>query len=1256
MPTYGDATIVIRADASKVEKDIDRQASSGTKRAGRKLADALNSGLLEGTKSLGKDLSSNLSTSLAKGFSKLTVLDTAKTKMSGLIRATDSVRDSLKTAVSSTTGFVKGIGKSVTENEKLKKSLGGTYTKLKGVGTGLAVATAGLGAIGPPLAALTASTAALGAGMFGAQLGVVAFVQAAKPQLENVTDALTLYEATQENVGQTTKAVKQEQKKYQEALKGMPPAVRAFTLDLIKLKDEYEDWSAKLAPDVFKPFKTGINIIRTILPQLSPLVRGTAGVFEEFAQSVLKASKSDEFFTWVADFSAAAGYTLANTLETVKNLFVGVLAILHAFAPASSEVSGGLVTLSASFRDWAMSLEGSQGMEDFLAFGQQSGPMLKNLGSAFLQIMKAMEPFAGSMLITANAFSVLVANTPAPVIAALAQAFVAASVAARLYAPVATAVKTALDIGGVATKTVTGVGQFTAGLFSAKAAASEASGTIGTLGGKVRDTGAALVSATASAFKWAAAQTAMSVATAASTTKLVIQQTAMKLIHGATLAWTAAQWLLNTALIGNPIGIVIAVIVALVAAIVVAYKNSETFRNVVQAVWSTVKSAISSVVSWVTSTAVPALSGAWSAIWSALKTVASAISSAWNSVWSTLKTVGSWVVNTLAPWFKTFQATLEFVFKAIIILIKAWWELSVKPTFTAATAGLKALGAVFTWLYDNAVKPAWNAIKSLVTATCTALKTQWTTVVQPALKSLGAVFKWLYDSAIKPAWNSAKSLVQSVCSSLKTLWTSTVQPALKALGSAFSSLYNSVIKPVWNSIKSAVSGAWSAIKPVFSAMKIGVAAVKTAFGAARDGIRTAWNSLEGIAKKPIKFMINTVLNKGLIKAFNWLGAKVGGPHIDNIPLPFAKGGVLPGYTPGRDVHQFYSPTGGLLALSGGEAVMRPEFTKAVGGPKGVDRLNTLARSGELSGDFAGGGVIGRGSRSGGVHHYLGGGVIDWIKKQGSNAFDWVGDKASAIWQAFKNPIKYFASKVPTMTGTGVVKDLAGAARVELVDSSVDKVKSMFDTFNKAYSAGGGVKFAKMKTWINDHLGIPYLWGGTGPRYDCSGFTQAASKAGGVSIPRTAKEQQKASKRIAGSAIRGGDLAFNGSPAHHVMMALGGGKWAQAPHSGDVTKISTLGTTSFTNFGRTFAGGGVWKPPVFDNGGILPPGVSAVSNRTGRPESLIPTDQLPVGDTNISIQLSLEDLAQLKTLDDFLEMLKGTRGRKRRTARSGTVTA
>jgi SLT domain-containing protein len=75
----------------------------------------------------------------------------------------------------------------------------------------------------------------------------------------------------------------------------------------------------------------------------------------------------------------------------------------------------------------------------------------------------------------------------------------------------------------------------------------------------------------------------------------------------------------------------------------------------------------------------------------------------------------------------------------------------------------------------------------------------------------------------------------------------------------------------------------------------------------------------------------------------------------------ATGGILPGYTPGKDVHHFVSPTAGNLHLSGGEAIMRPEWTQAVG-PGFVDKMNLLARTKGVGGvrkemKFANGGVF-----------------------------------------------------------------------------------------------------------------------------------------------------------------------------------------------------------------------------------------------------------------------------------------------------------
>ena len=102
------------------------------------------------------------------------------------------------------------------------------------------------------------------------------------------------------------------------------------------------------------------------------------------------------------------------------------------------------------------------------------------------------------------------------------------------------------------------------------------------------------------------------------------------------------------------------------------------------------------------------------------------------------------------------------------------------------------------------------------------------------------------------------------------------------------------------------------------------------------------------------------------------------------PFPtasYATGGRLPGYTPGRDVHQFYSPTGGIINLSGGEGIARPEVIDVLG-EDWLDGANLAARTGgqravqKFLGGFANGGRV----PEFGVQSFAKGGRFEGIQK------------------------------------------------------------------------------------------------------------------------------------------------------------------------------------------------------------------------------------------------------------------------------------
>ncbi|SEG62754.1 Cell wall-associated hydrolase, NlpC family [Actinacidiphila yanglinensis] len=100
------------------------------------------------------------------------------------------------------------------------------------------------------------------------------------------------------------------------------------------------------------------------------------------------------------------------------------------------------------------------------------------------------------------------------------------------------------------------------------------------------------------------------------------------------------------------------------------------------------------------------------------------------------------------------------------------------------------------------------------------------------------------------------------------------------------------------------------------------------------------------------------------------------------------------------------------------------------------------------------------------------------------------------------------------------------------------------------------------------IGLPYVWGATGPgAYDCSGLTQAAWKAAGVSLPRTTYTQINAGTRVGESELRPGDLVFFYSGISHVGLYIGHGEMIHAPHPGAPVQIAPVSEMPFAGATR-----------------------------------------------------------------------------------------
>ncbi|MEV5493327.1 NlpC/P60 family protein [Streptomyces bobili] len=94
------------------------------------------------------------------------------------------------------------------------------------------------------------------------------------------------------------------------------------------------------------------------------------------------------------------------------------------------------------------------------------------------------------------------------------------------------------------------------------------------------------------------------------------------------------------------------------------------------------------------------------------------------------------------------------------------------------------------------------------------------------------------------------------------------------------------------------------------------------------------------------------------------------------------------------------------------------------------------------------------------------------------------------------------------------------------------------------------KADKALAFARAQIGRPCVTGATGPEsYDCSSLTQAAWRAAGVTLPRTALDQARDFTRVDLGELRPGDLVFFFDDLSHTGLCTGNGMMIHAPGPG-----------------------------------------------------------------------------------------------------------
>ncbi|MFE9335276.1 phage tail tape measure protein [Streptomyces sp. NPDC007063] len=558
------------------------------------------------------------------------------------------------------------------------------------------------------------------------------------------------------------------------------------------------------------------------------------------------------------------------------------------------------------------------------------------------------------------------------------------------------------------------------------------------------------------------------------------------------------------------------------------------------------------------------------------------------------------VALVVVAWQKsdTFRRVVIGAWEGIKTAALYAWENVLRPVFTK-------IGEIATWLYQNIIKPVFAGIMIVWKVWWFAARTYFA-FVRTAIKVAAGVVKWLYFNVFKPVFSAIMKVIKIWWGGVKVYF-SAVRGAFRKVADVAKWLYSNIIKPVFGWIADKAKWLWKVgVKPSFDALKHGVSLVAKGFSKAKDAISKAWGKVKEIAAKPVRFIVNTVYNGGIVPTWNKIAKAFGAPTLKKAPK-FATGGILPGYTPGRDPHQFYSPTGGSLALSGGEAIMRPEFTRAVG-PGFVNRMNLAARSGGVSGVRAAmGGAGGQAFKNGGIFGWVSK-ASDLATGAGSKAWDLA--KKGASW--LKDGVKASARAGLNAVVKPLIRRISGSPSLykDMVTRIPKKIISSILSFSgkadkKLTAAGviGGGGFKAAQRWAKTQNGKRYQWGGNGnPSWDCSGYMSAIE-----SVIRG----QRPHRRWATGAFPPGTSGWKRNAKSPFMIGItNAGVGHTAGTINGVNVESRGGGVHYGGSARGYKNGmftsrwGYKGPVKHDLGGWLMPGDTMVRNQTRKPEPVL----------------------------------------------------
>lgn len=314
----------------------------------------------------------------------------------------------------------------------------------------------------------------------------------------------------------------------------------------------------------------------------------------------------------------------------------------------------------------------------------------------------------------------------------------------------------------------------------------------------------------------------------------------------------------------------------------------------------------------------------------------------------------------------------------------------------AAWAGVKrAAQATVDWF----VKTAWPVLKKIFAQIGAVATWLWKNAMAPAFRGIGAVISWWYKNVVKRYFTLVGTILRGAGAVAMWLWKNAFAPAFRGIAAVASWLWGKVLKPVFGRI---VSGAkvtfgwikntgWPWMRDAFQAigdkakwmwdkgvktplnrMKAGFAALTTAAVGMKDSIVKQFGLVRDGIQKPLRQVMTFIDKRFISKVKGMLhGVGLGSlsvkiPYLTPGGKGYARGGILPGFTPMRQGDDVLTP------MRSGEGVLVSEGLRDKQSQSMFLAANAAAKRGTSFANF-----LGQGYAKGGMVYPK---MVDWLNR------------------------------------------------------------------------------------------------------------------------------------------------------------------------------------------------------------------------------------------------------------------------------------